>query len=339
VAEDGKRPAGISEEAWNRMSDSDRRFFQLNSGGFDQAPDANSSAETVLSTADQPRYGYRRLPDDTAVSDHDPPETPTKAARVLIGWFAGALAFESVHAYAEADSTLAALGYGVAAVVVAIGDYKLKWLLSGSPKLAKSLNHVASDARWWTAVVMVSLLIIAFSPYVEQRRWPFAWMLERPAPVTSTGSDVYDTFTPGSPDAPISWQPQFQLLRTGGGPDVQILGFYFQGIANSAIEMKEAYLISEFTGHKEQLKANIQSKGELPVDQVDIPPGASVELVYDWKTGLSLKDFLDQWGQFRFVANYNGIKYDNLYTEGYVRGLVQNTIPNALGPRMTPKGQ
>jgi hypothetical protein len=103
------------------------------------------------------------------------PETPTNAARALIGWFAGALAFEAVHAYAEGGSTLAALGYGIGAIVVVIGDYKLKALLAGSPRLTKSLNDIAADARWWVAVGLVSLLIIAVSPYIEQRVAP--WLL------------------------------------------------------------------------------------------------------------------------------------------------------------------
>jgi hypothetical protein len=232
---------------------------------------------------------------------------------------------------------LAALGYGVGAVVVAIGDYELKWLLSGSPKLAKSLNHVASDARWWTAVAMVSLLIIALSPYIEQRRWPFAWQIadHAPAPAVWTPQPAPNVATEG----PISWQPQFQIIRSDEGHGIVINGLYFQGISNSMVQMQEAYLISELTGHKEPLKANIQYKGEFPVDQVDIPPGASVDLVLEWKPALSLTDFLDQWGKFRFTAVYNGLTREKSYDENYVRGLVQNTIPGAIGPRMTPKGQ
>ena len=110
-----------------------------------------------------------------SVAEHPPPETPTQAARVLIGWFAGALAFESVHAFASGSST-AATGYVIAAIVVAAIDYKLKPLLAGNPNLTRSLNRLASDARLWVGVAMLSLLIIALSPFVEQRRWPFsAW--------------------------------------------------------------------------------------------------------------------------------------------------------------------
>jgi hypothetical protein len=143
----------------------------------------------------------------TIVSD-PPAETPTGAARALIAWFAGGLAFESVHAFAE-GSYWATAGYGLGAAVVATADYKLKALLSGSPRLTQSLNQVASDARWWTAVAMVSLLVISLSPFVEQRRWPFSSLLQgsptadaqQPAAAvqevakSDTGPKVYTTKT------------------------------------------------------------------------------------------------------------------------------------------------
>jgi len=59
---------------------------------------------------------------------------------------------------------------------VVIGDYKLKALLAGRPRLTKSLNDVAADARWWVAAGLVSLLIIAVSPYVEQRVAPWLFV-------------------------------------------------------------------------------------------------------------------------------------------------------------------
>jgi hypothetical protein len=112
----------------------------------------------------------------------DPPaETPTGAARALIAWFAGALAFESVHHLSD-GSYFTAAGYGLGAVVVAATDYNLKALLAKSPKLSTSLNRIAADARWWVAVAMLSLFVISISPYAEQRRWPFAWQLSTPTP-------------------------------------------------------------------------------------------------------------------------------------------------------------
>jgi hypothetical protein len=132
-----------------------------------------------------------RSSEKTAVADHPPPETPAQAARALIAWFAGGLAFESVHAFADA-SYWAAVGYGLGAIAVAIADYNLKALLAGSPRLTKSLNNVASDARWWVGAAMLSLLIISISPYIEQRRFPYAhWFGYEPSP---TSTAVMPTF-------------------------------------------------------------------------------------------------------------------------------------------------
>jgi hypothetical protein len=37
-----------------------------------------------------------------------------------------------------------------------------------------------ADVRWLMAAIMVALIVAAFSPYIEQRRWPFAWQFVPP---------------------------------------------------------------------------------------------------------------------------------------------------------------
>jgi hypothetical protein len=98
------------------------------------------------------------------MAEGQPPTTPTTAARVLIGWFAGALAFESVHAFATA-AYWASAEYSVAAVVVAIFDYKLPSLLS--PRAAQTLNAVAEDARWWVGAVIAVFVLLGLLPVAE----------------------------------------------------------------------------------------------------------------------------------------------------------------------------
>jgi hypothetical protein len=113
------------------------------------------------------------------------PETPTAAARALIGWFAGGLAFECVHQFSDGHTT-ASVAYGIGAIGVAFFDYKLPNILASSPRLTKSLNSVAADARLWVAVAMLSLFVIALSPYVQQKSWPFIELFQRPFPDEST---------------------------------------------------------------------------------------------------------------------------------------------------------
>jgi len=117
------------------------------------------------------------------------PETPTAAARGLIAWFAGGLAFQSVdnlHSSYWVSGT-----YAAGAIVLTIIDFKLPALLVKSPQLAKSLNAAAVDARWWIGVGFLTLMMISLSPYVEQQRWPFsAWVSQQ-----STAPDSAPLFT------------------------------------------------------------------------------------------------------------------------------------------------
>jgi hypothetical protein len=135
---------------------------------------------------------------------------------------------------------------------------------------------------------------------------------------------------------PINWNPDFQLVVTGGGPEAIINGIVFQGTSASLVKMKEAYAVSGLTGHRQELMANVQYKGYYPVDKVDIPPQASVQLDIVFKPALSIKDFLDQWGKFQITAIYNETTYKRLYDEDYVRRWLRQ-IPGAFGPRMTPR--
>jgi hypothetical protein len=115
------------------------------------------------------------------MSEPPPPETPTAAARALILAFALALAFRCVDRFGPGTYTDSA-ACGIGAVGLTIVDFKLKWVLEkAGPGAAKTLNNVATDARWWIVTALVFLLVLTFSPFVEQHRWPFS----TPEPVVS----------------------------------------------------------------------------------------------------------------------------------------------------------
>jgi hypothetical protein len=256
---------------------------------------------------------------------------------ILFGFYGLACAFEAVAAMNRGDFFIFSLNSGACALLagISLAWWKRRdWL---PQKLVSTATLIVTDARWILASISVLLIVSALAPFVEQRRWPYVSEKAASAPVAGTWTAIPKNS--GASEGPISWQEPFQLMRIGTANGIQIDGLYFQGISNSQIQMKEAYIISDMTGHKEQLKANIQYKGEFPVNQVDIPSGASVDLVFEWKPQLSVGEFLDQWGKFRFVAMYNEFTYEKSYDENFVRGLVQNTIPGVIGPRMTPKGQ
>jgi hypothetical protein len=142
-----------------------------------------------------------------------------------------------------------------------------------------------------------------------------------------------------SNQGPITWAVDSQfLVITGGGPDATINSVLLQGTSTASVTMKDAYAISGLTGHKQELMANVQYRGYYPVDKVDIPPEAPVWLELIWKPPLSIKEFLDQWGRFHVTVVYDdGTTYDREFDENYIRRKLQQQIPGAFGPRVTPR--
>jgi hypothetical protein len=60
-------------------------------------------------------------------------------------------------------------------------------------QLLRSLNMLATDARWWVATCMVVLLTITLSPLVQQGRWPAIPFLSQWLPTAEFGSLARDT--------------------------------------------------------------------------------------------------------------------------------------------------
>ena len=86
------------------------------------------------------------------------------------------------------------------------------------------------------------------------------------------------------------------------------------------MSIKEAYAVSGLTGHKQELMANVQYKGYYPVDQIDIPPQAPVWLELLLRPPLSVRDFVEQWGQVHVNIIYSDGTTDDLnFDEDYVR--------------------
>jgi hypothetical protein len=151
----------------------------------------------------------------------------------------------------------------------------------------------------------------------------------------SQATHTSDTGSPGS----INWNTDFMLVVTGGGPNAQINAIIFRGVSQSLVQMKSAYIVSELTGHKQQLLANIPyGGGAVPLDQIEsIPAGAIIDLIIEWKPGLSIKDFQDLWGKIFFKAVYNDATYEKHFDEQSIRQKIYREIQGAGGPRVTKK--
>jgi hypothetical protein len=144
---------------------------------------------------------------------------------------------------------------------------------------------------------------------------------------------------PNPSQNPVVWDRGSQfLVVTGGGPNAQINSVLLQGTSTTSVSIKEAYAVSGLTGHKQELMANVQYKGNYPVDQIDIPPQAPVWLELLFKPPLAVRDFVEQWGQLRVTIIYSDGTTDDLnFDENYVRQKLQTMIPGAFGPHVSPR--
>ena len=136
---------------------------------------------------------------------------------------------------------------------------------------------------------------------------------------------------------PISWQPDFQL-NWYAGPKIAWIRFI--GVSAALARIKDAYVISTLTGHKEQLDvANATNLGERwRIDQVEpIPSGAQVILVYEPKPSPPLPDFMSQWGAFEFHVVYDNKEYIKIYSQDYINSKMTREMPGVFGPRVTPR--
>jgi hypothetical protein len=140
--------------------------------------------------------------------------------------------------------------------------------------------------------------------------------------------------------SPIIWNLDGQLIvASGSGQSAVINGIILQGTSTAFLRFKEAYLRSELTGHHVLLKANVQQLGAyFPVAKVDVPANAPVQLDAMFDPPLSIKDFFNEWGKFRFFVTYDdNTRFENEFDEAHVRARVQQQAPNAFGPRVTPR--
>jgi hypothetical protein len=106
----------------------------------------------------------------------DLPETGDKAIRWFVGFFVLGAVLEGWGAWHHDESIRALEYWGVATVLTALGVFWTKIRTWAGPRFSATAAHVATDFRWWVVAIISILSLITFSPFVEQRRWPFsAW--------------------------------------------------------------------------------------------------------------------------------------------------------------------
>jgi len=122
------------------------------------------------------------------------------------------------------------------------------------------------------------------------------------------------------------------LLNTDVG--LAASGMIFQGRSLVETGIKEAYVVSGMTGHRQQLLASVANRGDYPVDKVDIPNSAPVQLDLYFSPQIPIKNVMDQWGKFKVTIVYSdGTKQKREFGEALVREKLQEQAPEYFGPR------
>ena len=199
------------------------------------------------------------------MAEPPPPETPTGAARALIAWFAGALAFQCVETFAK-GAYLPSASYGIAAIIVAAVDYELPSLLSGRPELTGTLNRAGNDARWWVGAILAAFVLLGVAPLVGLLRTP-----AKQSPVSQTQS-------PHQSAPPPSGPPQEAKVVL----DTDI--YQLEDLTKNRTDAEAARLLSPYSGKWLSVSGEIKNLELQPLREYNIemwllvlqlPPGAS----------------------------------------------------------------
>jgi hypothetical protein len=135
---------------------------------------------------------------------------------------------------------------------------------------------------------------------------------------------------------PVNWQSDFQFNYYG---DQKIAWLRFVGVSTTLAHIKDAYVISTLTGHKEPLDVSNPTNiaEHWKIDQVEpIPPGAQIILIYEPKPPPPLPDFMSQWGAFEFHVVYDDKEYVKKYSQADVNSKLTREMPG-FGPHVTPR--
>jgi hypothetical protein len=191
-------------------------------------------------------------------------------------------------------------------------------------------------ARKWASKIVaigVFVLILVGAGWYRISQTTVGPPVVPPTPPTAPSS-----LAPQSSDqTPINWQPDFQM-NWYSGP--QMAWIRFVGKSTTLARIKDAYIVSKLTGHREPLQiANATNFNERwNVNQIEpIPPGATTMLVFEPKPPPSIPDFLNQWGAFEFHVVYEGGEYTKIYSQAYVHDKFASELPGIYGPHVAPK--
>jgi hypothetical protein len=145
---------------------------------------------------------------------------------------------------------------------------------------------------------------------------------------------------PPPDSAPLAWDHLVNWPTFGtpnGGQEIKYVILTGRNPSNSAVQLKDAYLISAVTGERLPLLVDAGAEGIFPISQMNaIPHDAQINLRGVFEPPLSVREFADRWMRLSFKAEYDS----TLYSENFdLETRLRNYPELKLGPRVTRKQQ
>ena len=235
-----------------------------------------------------------------------------------------------------------------ATIVAMILLFLFSKIETSNDKIIRILGYVMATivaVAFVFVIIMSAWLSLSCSPKIFAYIYGVTDVCYPSQPMTGTSlsqptDHVQEPDAKSTADAgPVVWDLGAQfLLVSNGGPLTQVGAIFFQGTSRRAMTLKRAFAVSGLTGHKQGFSALVPYKGDVPVDQVDIPPDTKFAIEIPFKPPLSVQDFLAQWGKVHISIVYDdGSTYEHDFDQTYIAEKLRRMSPDAFGPHITPR--
>lgn len=176
--------------------------------------------------------------------------------------------------------------------------------------------------------------------------WGIAYIYERVNAVPSVELTPSSEANTGPSTEPIAWSSRL-LFYPDGDKKIRYIVLYGTNNGSTTEQLKTATLSSYLTGDMRdfsvELPAHRIDAQQKTLQDVNIPPGAEVELIIEWNPTISVTDFMGQWGKARLEIGYGTTTYKRIFDHENIASMLAQDIAGAdaiVGPpRATPKGR
>lgn len=118
-------------------------------------------------------------------------------------------------------------------------------------------------------------------------------------------------------------------------------GIVGKNIGAEDVQLDDVYIVSDITGARVDLKVQVPNEGTLPARETNpIPPDAFIQLSsneFNPTAGIPEKDFLKDWGEINFIAEYGGQKHQTTFGRTTIDALFDSQRPNFVPPQVSRK--